>query len=86
MIGPEGWCEGNLSKFRKLLLRDQSRAGRKILSILQDRQRSTNLVGKSSENTLRIPVPEGYLNTTLSILSTVAHKTVPMFGHFKEIG
>ena len=56
----------------ELLLRDQSRAGREILSILQGESRSTNLAGKSSENTLRIPVPEGYLNTTLFTLSIVS--------------
>jgi hypothetical protein len=56
----------------KLLLRDQSGAGREILSILQDEPRSTNLAGKSSENILRIPVPGGYLNTILSILCMVS--------------
>ena len=49
----------------ELLLGDWSRAGRKILSILQGEPRSTNLAGKSLENTLRIPVPGGYLNTIL---------------------
>ena len=56
----------------KLLLEDWSRAGREILSILQGRQRSTNLAEKSSENTLRIPVSGGYLNTTLLTLSMVS--------------
>ena len=49
----------------ELLLGDQSRAGREILSILQGRPRHTYLAGKSSENSLRIPVPGGYLNTNL---------------------
>jgi hypothetical protein len=56
----------------ELLLGDWSRAGREILSILQDNQRSIHLAGKPSENTLRIPIPEGYLNTTLSTLSMVS--------------